>query len=287
MSDESLKEARTILRQVQQHLLQAHLKLGARVKSLGFVDVVHHPTNPMSHLNYVTPRRNTAWVSGSHIDTGLQAMRELGRVPRVYFAEGLYPPVFIKSLRELGLEAEYETPIMVYKPGDDKIFRPAPPPPGITLARASDQEGVALWWYVWQNAYYEIITAGAEPLFIGRDLRDITTGGLTDIILYNHGFPAGVARVTYHEKTAHITAQALMKEVRTAELTRLLQASALQMALSDGCEMVFIAGETEANRKMSREMGFVDSGSVVCYAEPADHTNEETHGSLAQSVLIL
>ncbi len=77
MSDAEVKESRVIMRQVQEHLLQAHLRLGSQEEALGFVDVIYHPTNPVGYLNYITPRRNTAWISGKYIENGLDRLREL------------------------------------------------------------------------------------------------------------------------------------------------------------------------------------------------------------------
>lgn len=287
MSDAEVKESRVIMRQVQEHLVQAHIRLGAQEEAFGFVDIIYHPTNPIGYLNYITPRRNTAWISSKYIENGLDRLRERQRQPRITFVEGLFPPIFGKSLRDLGLDIERETPIMVYRPKDDLGRKSPPLPEDVHISKAQDQHGIAMWWYVWRNAYYDVYATGVEPLFVGRSMREIFVGTQIDLILYRYAFPVGVARVTFYQETAHITAHAILKEIRTPELDKALLHHALAVALEKKCELVFTTGENPTTRQLCREMGFLDSGSVVCYAEEASQTQEDVHDSLAQPVLIL
>jgi hypothetical protein len=132
---------------------------------------------------------------------------------------------------------------------------------------------------VWRNAFYDVISLGVEPLFAGRDIAALKLGHQIDILLYRAGFPVGVARVSVQETVGHVLALALMKEARTPQLTRTLQAAAVQAALDKGCTLVYAPGETEADRQMARSLGFLDFGSIVGYAasplkpqeEPDDH----------------
>src|SRR5690606_21093433 len=114
MEDSAVRESRQMLRQVHEHLLQAHTDLGAFRETISVVDVIHHPINPLPDFNYVTPRRNTAWVSGQYVKQGLDRLKQLGRTARVQYLEGLFPPLFAKTLLELGLSLERETPLMIY-----------------------------------------------------------------------------------------------------------------------------------------------------------------------------
>jgi hypothetical protein len=284
----AVKEARTTMRRVQEHLRSAHLNLGAKDEGVGFVDVIYHETSPLPALNYVMPRKNTAHVPGSHIDDGLKLLRRKNRAGRVYFAEGLYPPLFVGSLRELGLIVEQETPIMVFKPGKTQVAF-SPLPTEIAINRVTDHQGMGIWWYVWRNAFYEVVTTGVDPILLGQDMRHLKMGSQIDLVLYRYGFPAGVIRMTVHDKSAFIAARALMKEHTTPELTRLLQTIALQTAIQAGCDMIFAAGESEAERDLCRDTGFMDSGSMVCYAEARVVTTPagEPHAVMEQPVLIL
>ncbi|MBC7869309.1 MAG: GNAT family N-acetyltransferase, partial [Chitinophagaceae bacterium] len=265
------------------------LNLGARQEHAGLVDVIYHPTSKLANLNYVMPRKNTAWIPGHEVEAGLKLLRQKDRLPRVVYVEGLFLPLFAKTLRELGLLMEQETSIMVYKLDDlSKIgaIRPSSIPDGITIQNVDDQEGVGMWWYVRQNAIYDVLTRSVEPIYIGNDLRAVTLGQQQDILLYRHGFPAGVARLTLHKETAHLTTLAVMREFRAPEITRMLLHAALRAAAERKCTLVFTSGDTEADRRVYRDVGFVDYGSLVCYAESIDHSREDSR-ELAQPVFAL
>lgn len=268
------KESRQLLRQVQDHLFHAHGNLGAVRETLGMVEVLHHPTNPTATLNYVTPRRNTAWLSGKMVEQGLARLRDLNRTARVQYIEALYPPLFAKALRDLKLDVERETPLMLYKPAG--IHGQLPPPlaapvmpDGVTMELVSDQRGVELWWYVWQNAFYDVLTLGVEPLFVGRDLAALKLGQQADILVYRYGFPVGVARLSLQTATAHLLATALLREVRTPAMLRALLLLALKTAADRGAELIFAPGESDDDRCLLRELGFRDFGAIVCYAAGA------------------
>ena len=281
----AIKESRRVLRSVQAHLSQAHLNMGVRQESVGLVDVIYHPTNKLPHLNYVSPRKNTAWIPGPEVEKGLEYLRNIQRVPRVYYIEGLFPPLFARTLHDLGLQVEQEIPLMAYK---ESTLPKLPMLSEMSVEEAKDQEGVAMWWYVWRNAYYDVVTGGTEPVYIGQDMREITMGRQIDLILHRYGFPVGVVRLTVHEQTANINAIALMKEARTPEVVKMLHYVALKKALDRGCTLVFTSGETEQNRSVCREIGFVDSGSVVCYAEKSGELAEGTDGSsMAEPVFVV
>ncbi|GAB4513107.1 MAG: hypothetical protein OHK0046_13540 [Anaerolineae bacterium] len=265
-SREAVKESRRVLRSVQTHLSQAHLNLGVQQETMGLVDVIYHPTNNLPHLNYISPRKNTAWIPGPEIEKGMGYLRDLGRVPRVTYIEGLFPPQFAKTMRELNLVVEREIPLMAFRADDHTTTRPTLLTE-MNYEEAKDQDGVAMWWYVWRNAYYDVITGGTEPVYIGQDMREITLGRQVDLILHRYGFPIGVVRLTLHDQTAHINAIAIMKEERSSDVVRVLHHIALKSALDRGCTLIFTSGDTEQNRGVCRDIGFVDFGSLVWYAE--------------------
>jgi hypothetical protein len=285
------RETRRILRLVQDHLINVHTTLGAVRESVGLVDVFFHPTNPLANLNYVTPRRNTAWVSGQMVKQGLDSLRAHGRAARVQYIEGLFPPLFAKTLRDLQLQVERETPIMVHKTGGVAASATPVPvnpplPDGVVIELVTDQRGIEAWWYVWRNAFYDVLTLGVEPLFVGRDMAALQLGQQLDFLVYRFGFPVGVARLSIQGETAHISALALLKEVRTPAMTYALQAAVLRGAVDRQAALVFAPGETDTDRRQLRELGFVDFGSIVCYSAPGEKVREETHvNSLEQPVL--
>lgn len=289
MNRTEIKEARTTLRRVQAHLHQTHLNLGAEEQAVGFVDVIHHASSTLPNLNYVTPRRNTAWVSGKHVADGIEVLRDMDRTARVRFVDGLYPPIFVRELRGLGLAAEAEFPIIIYNIDPEK--RPlATPPAEITVTPARDQHSMSLWWYLWNNAYYDVVTSGIDPLLVGRELREVHTNHQLNLVLYRNRFPVGAALLTVHENSAHFVAQAVMSEQRDSSIEALLTTAALRAAADAGCDLVFMVGLTEDFRQQQRERGFVDSGSIVVYAEEPDVPgDEELSGDTqnVQSVLVV
>lgn len=133
MDNAAVKELRVLLRQVQDHLLTADALAGVRQESVGMVDVVTHPTDDSPALNYVLPRRNTAWVPAPAIEAGLHRLHEQGRAPRFQYMEGLFPPQFSDTLAKVGLAATKTLPVYAYKPG---FMPPAGvylPPPVVRL----------------------------------------------------------------------------------------------------------------------------------------------------------
>ncbi len=294
MDKAAVKESRQILRRVQEHLYAAHGNLGVIKETVGLMDVFHHPESSLASLNYATPRRNTAWVSAEMVQQGIDHLKQLDRDVRVQYIEGLYPPLFARTLHELDLVPEWELPLMVYVKDGFNGQKPPPIdlsnlPDGITIEPVSDQRGVDLWWYVWRNAYYDVLTLGVEPLFVGRDMTALKLGHQIDILMYRSGFPVGVTRISIQNQTAHVLALALMKEARSPVLLRMLLNSAIQAALERGCTLVYAPGEDEDDRRLCRELGFLDFGSIVCYfAESNRNRNEEKDGRiLGQSVLAL
>lgn len=274
MDDAAIQETRRLLRKVQEHLLLAHAAFGAQRETLNLVEVVHHPGSTLADFNYVTPRRNTAWVSANFIQIGLERLEALGRTPRVQYIEGLFLPMFARALRSLGLMLEREIPLMIYIADGVAGIKPPvlpalTPPDSVQLQTVSDQRGRDLWWHVWRNAFFDVQTLGVEPVSVTGDTPPDERQ--QDIILYQHGFPVGVVRLTFQPDngTAHIVALALQREDRSPEKLRLLLMRALEAAQARGCPVVFAPGESDDDRRLYRDLGFVDLGSIVCYAAPS------------------
>ncbi len=290
--DSTVKETRLVLRRIQDHLFQAHAAFGAEHQTVGLVDVIHHPTSTLPDLNYVTPRRNTAWVSGKYVQEGLNHLQTFDRAARVQYIEGLYPPLFAKTLRDLGLEAEAATPLMAYVPNALNPALPRPEiPVGVRLELVHDARGAELWWYIWRNDIYDVLTLGVEPLAVGHETSAAQHGQEVDVIMQRHNFPVGVVRLgiqTGTTKSAHVVALALYKQARTPELTEVLLCSAMRAALARGCTMIFAPGGSEADHSLYRELGFADVGSMVCYAARSEKGSEEReHDNVVQPVLAL
>lgn len=296
MDDAALKATRQLLRQVQEHLFMSQVDLGARCETLGLVELVFHPGYTVPDLNYITPRRKTAWVAGRDLLAGLSRLRALERTPCVRFFEGLYPPLFAKALSDFNLEPQQETPVLVYKAaGIPSLGVPASSPErlpaheDVLVAPVQDQRGAELWWELWRNGLYDVLTPGMEPLMRWRE-GGAHTGQQLDLMVYRHKSLAGVARVSLQpgNGSSQIVALALLQEARSIELKRVLIKAVLFHSLSQGCGLVFAPGETDDLRKLYRELGFVDVGSMVSYVQRTDLLSEGNEdGVVEQPVLAI
>lgn len=266
MSLNEIKKSRVLLRRIDAHLRHAHQSAGATETSVGFVDVVIHPTNVLPELNYVTPRQNTAWVSSNHIEQGLIQLREQQRAARVRYIEGLFPPIFERTLHDIELEIEREIPMMAFQPSSE-LRRVTDARREITVTRATDADSLAIWWYVWRNAHYDVFTGGAEPLVIGRDLPQIYTHQQINLIFYQRQHPVGVARLTRFQKSAHLAAIALLKDLEKAEWYLYCAQLAVDAALAEGCDLVFLTDPHMENREPLRRLQFVDVGSLLSFVQ--------------------
>lgn len=290
MDSATIKESRRVLRRIQDHLYLAHSSLGVQRESVGLVDVMHHPTSSLASLNYVTPRRSTAWVSSEMIEQGLQHMRQIERTPRVHYIEGLFPPPFAKNLLDLGLKVEWELPLMAYLPGGFNGQMPPPLtdallPANLAIEPATTERSGQVWEAVQQHSTaYVVATLGVEPLLVGA----LQPGQQIDLLLCRGDTPIGAVRLSIQEETAHLLALALLKEAYTPELNAALLTAAVRAAVAQGCTLIYAPGETETDRQIARGLGFMDFGGIVCYAANT-YTNAEVHDDriLGQPVLTL
>lgn len=285
-ADAAIKASRQILRRILAHMEVTHFDLGVQPEAVGLVDVVYHPENHLPELNYVAPRRNTAWIPGPAVVKGMSRLREHQRPPRVIFIEELSLPVFAASLEALGLEISESVNLLACEPDD--IAPASELPDGMDCKLVDTQEGAALWRYVRENPHFDVLTAGIEPLYVGDEVRASATAATTDIILSQNGFPVGGARLTTHNGTAHICALALMREGRTPERVAWLYGSALAAAVEHDCDLIFTTIQDENELTSAHEAGFLDAGTMVCYAEAIDESSEdEIDAGMAQPVLSL
>ncbi len=278
MTDDEFRDSRQMLRRVQEHLCNMHLHMGAQCDSAGLVNVIHHPQSAVPALNYVTPRQKTSWIPTDQIELGLSRLNELHRTRRVMYIEGLFPPPFGKTLLDLGLKPESQTPLVAFSSGGaSKVILPKPPPTpdSVVIAPVQDPRSMAIWWYTWRNAHYEVVSTGADPFAVGWEMAAQAQGHQLNILVYRYNFPVGALRLTFaqdsaQQSSAYFASFAIMKEARTPDLLRLLRLSALKLALQRGCSLVFAPAESADEQQQYHELGFVDSGSIVCYAASAN-----------------
>jgi hypothetical protein len=211
----------------------------------------------------VSPRKNTAWVPAPEVARGLNRLRELSRRPEVVYIDGLFPPVFAAKLRELGLKVRREITLMIDTPdGDGPTWAP---PANMHLQTVGDLSALETWLGVWHDATYAAATSSLEAADVESRSWDVSDGHLTGLVLYRDEEPVGVVRLSVYGESGHINALAVTDADSTA--IRVLVGAARAAAVERGCQLVFITGHSEQVRHLYREIGFVDSGSIVCYAE--------------------
>lgn len=260
---EAVRATRLALRRVYDHLVQAHERLGAQRESLGLVDVVFHPQNPIPALNVVQPRRGTAWIPAPQIEQGLARLRELTRVPRLQYIEGLFPAQFGESLAAAGLIEIQRAPLLIATPSA------VPAAPSAIVARAvSAVRGYALWIYAGAGAHYALHADGVEPLDLSHPSANRPVPHV-DGVVYRRGLPVRLGRLTFHDRTAHIAGLAALRSTEDDRPLDLLLRLLADAATKRGCTLIFAAASDAAQQAAFVRCGFSEAGAVVSYA-PAD-----------------
>lgn len=261
MDRADVKANRQALRRVSDHLARAHERLGAQRESLGLVDVVYQPQDGQPALNYVSPRRGTAWIPGPQIEQGLDRLHELERLPRLQYIEGLFPEQFGQSLVAHGLSRAEHLPLLIAEPSAVASVVNAEDEARIV----NDGRGRALWWYAQDNPLYAAKMRGVEPLDLRLDTGHADGWQVVDGVGYRRGFPASLARLTCIEGTAHIAGLAYLRaDDPTLALPPLL---ALLAAASHerGDTLMFACAGDDQTRAALVNCGFTEAGVIVSY----------------------
>lgn len=296
MNDSTVKQIRQILRQVQSHLTEAHLRQGAEQEQVGLVEVLHHPNSTSPELNYVTPRKNTAWVSIPEVTNGLKVLKSHARALRVMFIEGLFIPAFGERLASAGLARESELRVMALQLDPMELETVSPDEfdsdetltlGTMTFVNVASRAESALWWYLWRNAHYDVVTQTAELRFIESSFKQISEGHQLDLIMRIGGIPAGVASLTLStdRTSAQISAFALARETRSLPHAQQLLEEVVEQVKAKGISLLFFALSDVLLNTASQGLGFVDCGGIVCYSEATDpFQTGATHDALAASL---
>lgn len=283
MKPSEIKSRKEKLRLIEDHLRLAHDDLGVERDSVGFVEVVHHPTYILPSLNYVTPRRKTAMVPGKHVENGVHALVDYRRKSRVLYIEELFPPFFGDTLKQMGLYLEATIPLWVV----DLTIPPVEVEMSkrMSVSKVVNQKGLAIWSLVWRNASFRVFGTSLEPLQIGN-LRP-NSDNIHDIILYLNHKPMAVSRLTIQDKTAHLMARAVVQSTNPLRLQQWLLEVTVQTAQQLGCELLFIADKTMQYLQPVTDLPLTREGSMLCYTdEPNSKHGEETHDTVEQLVLL-
>jgi hypothetical protein len=276
----AVKESRQTLRTIHNHIQQAHHHTGIVQEDIGLVEVVYHPDTTLPVLNYVTPRRSTAWVPAPEVTRGLDRLRALNRTLRVLYVDELFLPMFAQSLTDLGLQLEREIRLLACKPGlADRAELPA----GMRIEPASDD---TLWQQIRESGHFNALTQGIEP--INTQASGDDAWRTIDLQLRDGSDLLGAARISLYGSSAHLLAVVVARDAPPDEALVSLYRAALKAAAEQSCTLAFVTAPGGQSRAICYRAGFMDAGRLLCYAEVTGQMNEEIDdGGLAQSVFTL
>ncbi len=272
-SREETKTAKAMMRRIHEHIQHAHHQLGTEVQSVSFTEVMYHPTSDHPSLNYVTPRRNMAWISGQHIQQGIDVLQEFDQNARVYFIEDLYPPMFGDQLAQLPLMEQWKIPVMIRELNAETV---APRYHNQGVYQQGTHDDVTLWWETWAQLYGR----DYPKTMIEEDLTALKEHRLLNLIQEREDKIVGVARLTLYEKSAHLVDWKLHDDA--TDLLHNLLTQCLSIAHEHACDCFFALVNHEQTRTILDSLDFTTLSHVVCYAETEPTLNETVDESLVQ-----
>jgi hypothetical protein len=256
---DDIKQVRTLLRSIEAHRIQTHQDRGALHETVNMVEVLHHPTSALPELNYIMPRRGTAWVSAAALQTGIERITALGRAPHLVYLEPLLPPAFRQTLEQVGMQWAAESAI--YAAAD--LFTASALAAGDRLLIAQTAGDVARWWRARSR-----ILAGTRRF--RREVRQIeaihalaATGRALPLLIERQGDIAGVASLELQPslKTARLAEFLPLHADDRAPLLR----GILHAAAARGCDLLFGAGAVFGTTDDLAVYGFAKAGRAVAY----------------------
>ena len=269
---EAIKHARTCLRRAEAHDLQTALDAGVTHETLNVVEVVHHLSNALPNLNYLTPRQNVAWVMGSAVLEGMDRLESLGRVGRMIYYEGLLPTIFRQTLAGIGLQSISESQVYACT----KLVQTLPS----DIEIATTRESVAKWW----AARYTLLTGNQDstlempPLLWER----VNANQLCCLSLYAGSVPLGAVCLRWHPTLGSAKVVEFYVDNHAADVDYVLMAGTQAAAARCGCDLLYVAGALH-NPTMLGDLAFVTVGRMLTYARRA-RAKEVVYEQLAQSV---
>jgi hypothetical protein len=269
---EAIKHARTCLRRAEAHDLQTALDAGATHETVNMVEVIHHPTNALPNLNYLTPRQNVAWVMGSAVLEGMARLEVLGRGGRMTYYEGLLPTIFRQTLAGIGLQSISESQVYACTTPVHTI------PSDIEIATTYDD--VAKWW----ASRYTLLTGNQDrTLEMPAQLWErVNADQLCCLSLYAGSVPLGAMCLRWHTALGSAKVVEFYVGDHAADVDYVLMAGAQAAAARRGCDLLYVAGALH-HPTMLGDLSFISVGRLLTYSRMI-RLKETEHDQLAQSV---
>lgn len=269
MNSDDTRNRKHRLRMIVNHLQLAHNELGVERDSIGFVEVVHHPTSILPSLNYIVPRQNTAMVPSTDVLNGIVALRDHRRDVRVLYVDDLLP-LFANSLERNGLEVNISFPLWIIAPPSEVLELPE----NFSITVIPNQDGIDIWQLIWSNSTpnYDIYDTPLEPLLINKQYSRENT--VFDVILYHHSSPIAVARLTHYDETIHLMARAIVSTPQSSRIHQWLLHGVAQIAYDLESEFLFVCDSDIEPLLKASNIDCQHEGNMLCYVDEIDDGGE-------------
>jgi GNAT superfamily N-acetyltransferase len=259
------RQKQILMRQIHDHFNIVQQRRGTLVEHRRVMDVYHHPSKLGETWNYVTPRRGVAWVATSDLTDGLDRLATFDRTPRLTVIEGLFPPVFQKHLKSIGLEPLTRQRVMTYGaiPGCDQIIPetfPDPPSPRIATFETIDQNAVALWMRL-ENE--ELALSQDE---ISRSWEQVINGQAAYFLASDELVIAGGAGAIFTPTMAEIVGLPTLAPFRGRGIATTAIRAAVNAAQKRGAtRIMMVVPDDVRSIRFAHRLGFVDLDRLVAY----------------------
>lgn len=275
------RDERQTLRIIQKYMHESIMRAGVVFEQVGTVDVYFHVSNPDIHFNCATPHKGVAWVRREDLTNAFAGLERLGRTPRLYFLEALFPQAFKQQIEMMALTLEQRRVMMVYRPlvgphptGEKPLGRlPHEIAPPITTAVATERTDLATWLRIFRAGFYN-----TESLVIQREavtpLYEAYQNQQSIFVLARYeGTPLGGARLDMHPPTAELSVVTTVPLWHGMGLEPALITTAVQAALAAGCSTIFSTVPMHDFSLLYR-LGFVDLTSVLTFWRAEDYARQ-------------
>ena len=259
---------REILRQIQHELIQAQVKQGCRHQKLELLEIITHPTRTQASLNYMTPRRKTAWITEDQIDKGADYLRQLNRVPRLQFFEGLIPQVFGNTVKHVGFTLESISPMWCFdlkSPNRPHIPDHILLPPLYSITKTRTLVDIGKWHLVCKSVHYGVDVWEVDRAVIQSDILQITKGFHKNLLVWYQEEPIGAVRVGMNGQDVHVQTLSLMDEHQQVEIIKAIYQAVLYIAQQNNRATVSIYPTHPTEITILESLGFVQYGVLHTY----------------------
>jgi len=265
--------------------LQAYLRHSAQQQyetvSVPFFTLLFHPTDALAYFNYAIPDEPCSGDLGASLSTLRDKFAARGRHPRIEFIQE-FAPQLASSLRAAGFVEEQRQQLMICT---TETYRPAPKVPGLTITEltgnfnrsgrsalpasaASEVQATEVAHYLntqrrgFDARNKEVATQDEAEQF----LRMLGEGRA--FVAWLKGQPVGVGMYTApFDGVTEVEGLATLEPFRRKGIATKLTALAVQRAMAQGAEVVYLTAADERAGRVYGRVGFVGYATMLAYLD--------------------